>query len=149
MNKIIVIALLAVAVGLGLYFMNANSSTSATAMVDVSAAGLEICGVSKVKNNPEQYLGNIKISGKAAKIYPNDGVIEIADAKACCAIYLMVPTTDAQKDKLGVANLYQGTFPQKGQDIIAEGLLEKTTDGYAFIVSKVTSNDAKVLVERI
>ncbi len=105
-------------------------------------------GVSELKGNPDKYLGNVRVTGLAGNVFPTDGVIEIADAKACCAIYLLVPFGDSQKSKLGAVNLYKGEMPQKGQEIEAEGLLQKGANGYSFVVSKVLSNK-KVLIERI
>ena len=104
-------------------------------------------GVSEVKGNPDKYLGNIKVTGKAGNVFPEDGVVEIADAKACCAVYLFVPFTKAQNEKFNTESLYQGTFPEIGADISVTGVLSKNDKGYVLEVSSIQSGDATLITK--
>ncbi len=99
------------------------------------------CGVSALKANPEKYLGDLSVSGRAAKVYPADSVVEIADEKACCALYLFVPFTEAQRVKLGAEHLYQGTLPQVGAEITADAELTKVDQRYVLKVKRIRSGD--------
>ena len=99
------------------------------------------CGVSALKANPDQFLGELSVSGRAAKVYPKDSVIEIADEKACCSVYLFVPFTEAQRAKLGAQNLYAGTLPAVGTEITADAELTKVEQGYMLRVKEIRSGD--------
>ncbi len=103
------------------------------------------CGVSALKANPDKYVGELSISGRAAKVFSEDSVIELADEKACCAVYLFVPFTEAQRAKLGVENLYAGRLPAVGAEIIADAELKKEEEGYMLTVKQIRSGD-RVLV---
>jgi hypothetical protein len=99
------------------------------------------CGVSALKANPDKYLGDVTITGRAAKVYPADSVVEIADEKACCAVYLFVPFTEAQRAKLGAEDLYQGTLPAVGAQITADAKLKKVEKGYMLKVKEIRAGE--------
>ena len=115
---------------------------------EASAKPAVTVGVSEVKGNPDKYLGNVKVTGKAGNVFPGDGVVEIADAKACCAVYLFVPFTDAQNEKFQTPSLYQGTFPEVGADIAVTGVLSKNDNGYVLEVGTIQSGE-KTLITKI
>ena len=115
---------------------------------DASTATAQEVGVSALKANPEKYLGALKVDGQAGNVFPNDGVIEISDDKACCSIYLFVPFTTAQQENLKTATLYTGSMPAVGQQLSVTGLLEKSPDGYRFIVYDVKSNDSIIIARK-
>ena len=106
-----------------------------------AATNAKACSVSELKANPEAYLGNVSITGTAARVYAEDGVIQIADEKACCAVYLFVPFTEAQRDKLGSTRLYRGTLPAVGASITADAELTKAERGYVLEVRSVRVGD--------
>jgi hypothetical protein len=99
------------------------------------------CGVSALKANPEKYLGDVTVSGRAAKVYPADSVVELSDEKACCAVYLFVPFTEAQRNKLGAEDLYQGTLPTVGAQITADAELKKVEGGYMLKVKEIRAGE--------
>jgi hypothetical protein len=101
--------------------------------------------VAAVKANPDKYLGNVKITGKAGNVFPGDGVVEIADAKACCSLYLFVPFTDAQNEKFNTSSLYKGTFPKVGSDISVTGVLSKNDTGYVMEVVTIQSGGTTLI----
>jgi len=103
------------------------------------AGAAKVVGVSKVKNKPGEHLGKLQITGLAGKVYADQGVVELVDEKACCNLFLLVPFTSQQQAALGNAPLYTGTLPAKGQALQAHGVLTETPEGYAFVVSKLTS----------
>jgi len=111
-----------------------------------AATNVKACSVSELKANPEAYLGNVSITGTAARVHAEDGVIQIADEKACCAFYLFVPFTDAQRDKLGSKRLYQGTLPAAGASITADAELTKTKEGYLLEVRSIRAGDGVLIV---
>lgn len=128
----IVIAALAVtAAGFGTYYGVANAA--------------KVAGVSKIKNNPAQFVGRVQITGKVGNVFADQGVVEIVDEKACCNLFLTVPFTPAQQNELGTASLYGGTLPTKGQALEAHGVLEETSEGYVFVVSKLTSGSETLI----
>ena len=98
-----------------LVLLVAFSLAGLTGCTDKSTASAPVqqVGVSAVKANPDQYLGQITITGLAGNIYPDDGVFEIADEKACCAIYLFTPFQEKQKESLGTNALYKGSLPER------------------------------------
>jgi len=116
-----------------------RATSPATAIAATSGSS---CGVSELKANPEKYLGPVSITGRAAKVYAEDSVVEIADEKACCAVYLFVPFTEAQRTKLGTTNLYSGTLPAVGAEITADAELTKMEKGYMLQVKQIRSGDA-------
>jgi hypothetical protein len=105
-------------------------------------------GVSKVANNPAEFVGKVKVIGKAGRIDPGRGLVEIVDDKACCQLVIAVPTTAQQQAELGVERLYTGMFPQPGQPLEAHGVIRQLEGGYRLDVSKVTSAGA-VLLRRL
>ncbi len=102
-------------------------------------------GVSALKANPDKYLGQLVINGKASNVFPDDGVIEISDDKACCSIYLFVPFNREQQAKLKIEQIYDGRLPAAGAAISARGELSKSDAGYRFTVSEITEG-ANVIV---
>ena len=125
------------------------------AAVLVGAAGLawsfsapEGVGVSKVKANPERYVGKLKILGLAGRTDANQGLLEIADEKACCTLVLDVPLTTEQQALHKSESLYAGTLPEKGTPLEILGTLRQVGAGYAFKVTRVSSG-GKVIIKRI
>ena len=118
-----------------------SEATSSTPETIAAGSGTS-CGVSELKANPEKYLGPISITGKAARVFPGDGVVEIADEKACCAVYLFVPFTEEQRTKLSAEHLYTGTLPAVGVMITADAELTKVAEGYMLQVKEIRSGDA-------
>jgi len=110
-------------------------------------SGTEV-GVSKVKGNPDAFLGKVKITGKVGGVDPSRGLLQIVDEKACCDLVLAVPFDAQQQADLGAEAVYAGTLPQSGQPIEAHGVLRKEKEGYRLDLSKVTSG-GKVLVRKV
>ncbi len=110
-----------------------------------ATAASKACGVSELKANPDAYLGSVSITGKAARVYAEDGVIQIADEKACCAFYLFVPFTEVQREKLGSRRLYQGTLPEVGASITADAELTKKEEGYVLEVRSIRAGDGVLI----
>lgn len=94
-------------------------------------------GVSAVKNRPDLYVGDITIQGVAKRVINDQGVIEIADEKACCSIYLLAPVNEGQRSQLKITEMYNGRYPSIGAQITASGTLKKEAEGYRFIVSEL------------
>lgn len=105
-------------------------------------------GVSALKNQPNQYLGDITIKGVASKILSEEGVIEISDEKACCSIYLLTPVNEGQQSKLKISELYNGRYPKTGALITVSGTLQKVDKGYRFVVSKVQQDGHSLLTRQ-
>ena len=125
------------------------------AAVLVGAAGLvwsfsspEGVGVSKVKANPERYVGKLKILGLTGRTDANQGLLEIADEKACCTLVLDVPLTTEQRALHKSESLYTGTLPEKGTPLEILGTLRQVGAGYTFKVTRVSSG-GKVIIKRI
>lgn len=125
------------------------------AAVLVGAAGLawsfsspEGVGVSKVKANPERYVGKLKILGLTGRTDANQGLLEIADEKACCTLVLDVPLTTEQQALHKSEFLYAGTLPEKGTPLEILGTLRQVGAGYTFKVTRVSSG-GKVIIKRI
>ncbi len=131
---IVLVALVLGAAGFGVYYGVAGAT--------------KVAGVSKVKNQPAQYLGKLQITGLVGKVYADQGVVEIVDEKACCNVFLLVPFTAQQQAALGNTPLYTGTLPAKGQALEAHGVLSETAEGFAFEVTKLTSG-GETLVRRM
>ena len=121
----------------------------ATFLAYPKLAPAKVVGVSKVKANPAGFLGKVTITGQTGKAYADQGVVEMVDEKACCNLFLFVPSTEEQRAKLKAPEgLYDGTYPSQGQPLEAHGELKEVEDGYVFEVSKLTS-DGQVLVRRL
>ena len=127
----------------------------AAAVAVVGAAGLawslsspEGVGVSKVKANPERYVGKLKIIGLAGRTDANQGLLEIADEKACCTLVLEVPLTTEQQTRHKSEFLYAGTLPEKGTPLEILGTLRQVGAGYSFKVTRVNSG-GKVIIKRL
>ena len=127
----------------------------AAAVVLVVAAGLawslstpEGVGLSKVKANPERYVGKLKIIALAGRTDANQGLLEIADEKACCTLVLDVPFTTEQQARRKSGNRYAGTLPEKGTPLEVLGTLRQAGAGYSFTVSRVSSA-GKTILERL
>ena len=120
-----------------------------TSLAYTKQAQAQVVGVSKVKANPAEFLGKVIITGTTGNAYPDQGVVEVVDEKACCNLFLFVPSTEAQRTKLEASEgLYGGTYPSRGQPLEAHGVLKETEGGYAFEVSKIT-RDGEVLLRRL
>ena len=63
----------------------------ATLLAYPKLAPAKVVGLSEVKANPEEFLGRVTITGKTGNAYPDQGVLEIVDEKACCNLFLSVP----------------------------------------------------------
>lgn len=127
----------------------------AAAVVVVGAAGLawslsspEGVGLSKVKANPERYVGKLKIIGLAGRTDASQGLLEIADEKACCTLVLEVPLTAEQQTRQKSEFLYAGTLPAKGTPLEILGTLRQAGAGYSFKVTRVSSG-GKVIIKRL
>lgn len=101
--------------------------------------------VSNLKGNPANYLGRIEVTGKAGRVYADQGVIEMVDEKACCSVYLTVPQNDEQGKALKTADRFSGRFPAQGDAITAVGELSQNADGYFIRVKEVRSGSAKLI----
>ena len=126
-----------------------------TVVVLVAAAGLawslstpEGVGLSKLKANPERYVGKVKVIALAGRTDANQGLLEIADEKACCTLVLEVPLTAGQQSKLKSEYLYAGAMPEKGAQLEILGTLRQVGAGYSFKVTRVNSG-GKVLIKRL
>jgi hypothetical protein len=108
-------------------------------------AGPQEVTVSAVKGNPGAYVGKVSITGLAGTVHTDKGVIEMVDEKACCAIYLLVPTTAGQQQELQIESLYQGDWPQKGQPLVALGEIRKTDKGFSLDIAEVQSGGRVLL----
>jgi hypothetical protein len=139
--------MLAAAGLLGVALLAGCSDTGGAAASKAALSG-KACGVSELKANPDAYLGSVTVTGKASRVFAEDGVIQIADEKACCAVYLFVPFTEAQRDKLGSKRLYQGTLPEIGASITADAELTKREEGYVLEVRSIRSGDGMLIAMR-
>jgi hypothetical protein len=126
-----------------------------TVVVLVAAAGLawslstpEGVGLSKLKANPERYVGKVKVIALAGRTDANEGLLEIADEKACCTLVLEVPLSAGQQSKLKSEYLYAGAMPEKGAQLEILGTLRQVGAGYSFKVTRVNSG-GKVLIKRL
>ena len=126
-----------------------------TVVVLVAAAGLawslstpEGVGLSKLKANPERYVGKVKVIALAGRTDANQGLLEIADEKACCTLVLEVPLTAEQQAVLKSEFLYAGAMPEKGAQLEILGTLRQVGAGYSFKVTRVNSG-GKVLIKRL
>lgn len=127
----------------------------AAAVAVVGAAGLawslsspEEVGISKVKANPERYVGKLKMIGLAGRTDANQGLLEIADEKACCTLVLAVPFTAEQQVRNKSESLYAGTLPEKGTPLEILGTLRQAGEGYSFKVTRVSSG-GKMIIKRL
>jgi hypothetical protein len=127
----------------------------ATVVVLVAAAGLawslstpEGVGLSKLKANPERYVGKVKVIALAGRTDANKGLLEIADEKACCTMVLEVPLTTEQQTRQKSEHLYAGTLPEKGAPLEIVGTLRQVGAGYSFRVIRVTSG-GKEIIKRV
>jgi len=141
MKRTLIFSTIAILATLSIIFQAGCSDKTSTA----ATGNIKTVGVSALKSAPESYLGHIEITGRANNVFPEDGVIEIGDEKACCSIYLLVPFTPEQQAKLDVADLYEGALPARGIEISAFGELQNTDKGYRFVVSQVKKGN-EVLV---
>lgn len=101
--------------------------------------------VSKVKNSPQEFLGPVKIVGKAGNVYADKGVVEIVDDKACCNLFLIVPFTEEQKKELGAQFLFKGALPSRGQPLEVLGKISESPEGYTLEVKEVSSSGAPLI----
>ena len=127
----------------------------AAAVVLVGAAGLawslsspEGVGLSKLKANPERYVGKVKVIALVGRTDANQGLLEIADEKACCTLVLEVPLTTEQQAQHKSEFLYAGTLPEEGTPLEILGTLRQVGAGYSFKVTRVSSG-GKVIIKRI
>lgn len=121
---------------------------AAAAGLTWSLSSAEAVGVSKVKGNPGQYVGKLKMIGLAGRTDARLGLLEVADEKACCTLVLEVPFTAEQQARAKSEHRYAGVLPEKGAPLEIEGALRQAGEGYAFKVTRVTSG-GKVIIKRI
>ena len=124
-------------------------------VVLVAAAGLawslsspEGVGLSKLKANPERYVGKVKVIALAGRTDANQGLLEIADEKACCTLVLEVPFNAEQQARLKSEHLYSGAMPEKGAPLEILGTLRQAGAGYSFKVTRVDSG-GKAIIKRL
>lgn len=127
----------------------------AAVVVLVAVAGLawslatpEGVGLSKLKANPERYVGKVKVIALAGRTDANQGLLEIADEKACCTMVLQVPLTTEQQTMLQSEFRYAGALPEKGAQLEILGTLRQVGAGYSFKVTRVNSA-GKVIIKRL
>lgn len=127
----------------------------ATAVALLAAAGLawslsgpEAVGLSKLKANPEQYVGKVKVIALAGRTDASQGLLEIADEKACCTLVLVVPFTAEQQAQQKSPHLYAGALPEQGAPLEVLGTLTQVGAGYTFRVIRVTSG-GKEIIKRV
>ena len=113
-----------------------------------SLSAPEAVGLSKLKANPEQYVGKVKVIALAGRTDANQGLLEIADEKACCTLVLDVPLTTEQQALHKSESLYAGTLPEKGTPLEILGTLRQVGAGYSFKVTRISSG-GKVIIKRI
>lgn len=104
--------------------------------------------VSGLKGTPDKFLGKVVVTGRAGKVYPDKGVIEMVDDKGCCNIFLFVPMQAEQQREFQLTCLFKGELPAQGAPLTVKGKVEKTADSYAFNVDEVISA-GKTLLTRI
>lgn len=104
--------------------------------------------VTDLKNAPESYIGRVLITGKVGKVYPEKSVFEMLDEKACCSIYVVVPSTPELQKEFDAPALYKGSLPKEGQILNVKGEVIKKNEGYSLEVHKVTSKGT-TLIERV
>ena len=124
-------------------------------VVLVSAAGLAWSlsspagvGLSKLKANPERYVGKVKVIALAGRTDANQGLLEIADEKACCTLVLEVPFDAQQQALLKSEHIYSGALPEKGTPLEVLGTLSQQGAGYSLRVTSVNSG-GKVIIKRL
>lgn len=135
--------------------MKKKTMIGAAVAILVAAAGLawslsspEAVGLSKVKANPERYVGKVMMTGLTGRTDANQGLLEIADEKACCTLVLEVPFTADQQALRKAAHRYAGRLPEKGTPLEVLGTLRQAGAGYTFTVTRVTSG-GEVLIKRL
>ena len=124
-----------------------SDTKAPTAAVSGSDAP-QVVDVSVLKANPDKYLGPVVVKGMTGQVYANDGVVEIGDQKGCCNLYLFVPFTDEQNQKLRAESLYQGEFPAPGTPLEVECVLSKVDEGYRLDVIRVDSHGKTLLTKK-
>ena len=127
----------------------------AAAVALVGAAGLawslsspEGVGLSKMKANPERYVGKLKMIGLAGRTDANLGLLEVADEKACCTLVLEVPFTVEQQTQMKSEYRYAGALPAKGTPLEVLGTLRQVGAGYSFKITRVNSG-GKAIIKRL
>ena len=105
-------------------------------------------GVSELKANPERNVGKVEVRALAGRTDPANGLLEIADEKACCALLLDVPFTEDQRTRLRSEHLYRGVLPDKGTPLEVLGTLGRLGAGYTFTVDRVSSA-GKAVIKRL
>jgi hypothetical protein len=133
MRKMLVLAAVVVCGGAGLAW---------------SLSAPEAVGLSKLKANPEQYIGKVRMTALAGRNDAGQGLLEVADEKACCTLVLDVPFTTEQQARRKAAHLYAGVLPDKGTPLEVLGTLNRVGAGYAFTVERISSA-GKVLLKRV
>jgi len=121
----------------------------------VAAAGLawsisspEGIGLSKLKANPERHVGKVKVIALAGRTDASQGLLEIADEKACCTLVLEVPFTAEQQARLKSEHLFAGGLPEKGAPLEILGTLSQQGAGYSLTVTRVNSG-GKAIIKRL
>jgi hypothetical protein len=113
-----------------------------------SLSAPEAVGLSRLKANPEQYVGKVRMTALAGRNDASQGLLEVADEKACCTLVLDIPFTREQQATRKTTQLYAGALPEKGTPLEVLGTLSRMGAGYAFTVERISSG-GKVLVKRI
>ena len=113
-----------------------------------SLSSPEAVGLSKLKANPEQYVGKVRMIALAGRNDASQGLLEVADEKACCTLVLDVPFTTEQQAARKAAHRYAGALPEKGAPLEVVGTLSRIGAGYAFTVERISSGGT-VLVRRL
>lgn len=108
----------------------------------------ESVGLSKLKANPEQYVGRVRMSALAGRSDAGQGLLEVVDEKACCTLVLDVPFTPEQQAARKSERLYAGALPERGTPLEVLGSLSRMGAGYAFTVERISGGD-KVFVKRL
>src|SRR5512138_2005157 len=113
-----------------------------------STSGPPEVGVSQFKKEPESYLGRVKVTGRAGEIDSAKGSFTITSEEGCCDLGIAVPTTQAQGERLGTPYLYRGAMPERGDALVAEGVLTRQEAGLRFDLLKL-SVKGKVILKRL
>jgi hypothetical protein len=111
-----------------------------------SGQSVKVIEVAALDSNPNQYAGQIAISGKVEAVFADRGTFTLVDcgkmvgcADSCCsktAIPMSVPETD-----------YEGKLPEADQEVIVIGTLTPGETGYSFEVTEVRGGE-QVLISR-
>lgn len=144
-KNLLLLFVLIVLIGVFVYpQLTGGSGSNSAEAVDVSA----------VTAAPQQYLGQLTISGAVGALYAEEGVIVMVDEGGCCNIPILVPLSQEQQNllseaiKMDVNVLYSGALPQIGDFIEATGTWTFENGVYDLEIETVARN-GEVIISRV